>query len=134
MAEAGETTVIGSDTHLKGELLFEKTARISGKVDGKITGKGDLHVSDGAICRADVAAGSVHVDGTIEGNIQARETLKLNAKGTVRGDIVAAKMVMAEGASFFGQCAVGADAQKQAAKAGEPASAPVPQSATAAKR
>ena len=116
MAEsnAGETTIIGADAHLKGELSFERTATLNGKFDGQINGKGDLHISENALCKADVHAGSVHIDGTIEGNLQARDTVRLNNKGTVRGDVVAAKMIMAEGASFTGHLSVGPEAAKKA--------------------
>ena len=113
MAENSEVTVVGTDSHFKGELNFERTARITGKFDGKISGKGELHVGDNALCKADVNTGSVNVDGTVEGNVQAKEVVRLNSKGVVRGDIVAGKMVMAEGASFYGQCAVGANSTGQ---------------------
>jgi len=116
MAEpAKDTTVIGSDTHVKGELTFKSGVRLMGTFEGRISGDGELQVSDGANCRADVESASVVVDGTVEGNLHARDKLQLNAKGVVKGDIVAGKMVMTEGASFFGQCAVGPDAVKGAA-------------------
>ncbi|MEM9251185.1 MAG: polymer-forming cytoskeletal protein [Planctomycetota bacterium] len=114
----GDTTVVGADSHFKGELSFESTARINGKFDGQITGKGELHVNQNALCKADVHAGGVQVDGRVEGNLQAKDTVRLNANGAVKGDITAAKMVMAEGAAFYGMCAVGPDAQQQAAKSG----------------
>ena len=109
MAETGDTTVVGADSHFKGELTFERTARINGKFDGKITGKGELQVSQNAQCKADVDAAGVQVDGLVEGNLNAKDTVKLNGSGVVRGDITAAKMVMSEGASFHGMCAVGSD-------------------------
>jgi len=115
MAEQGDMTIVGSDSHFKGELVFEKQARINGRFDGKITGKGELQVSQNAQCKADLELSAAQIDGTVEGNVQARDTVRLNGSGTVKGDITAAKMVMSEGASFFGMCAVGADAQKQAA-------------------
>lgn len=108
MAE-GETTIVGADSHFKGELTFEQTAKINGKFDGTITGKGELQVSQNALCKADVHAGGVAVDGRIEGNVKAGNTVKLNGSGVVKGDITAAKMVMQEGASFYGMCAVGPD-------------------------
>ncbi|MEM1446399.1 MAG: polymer-forming cytoskeletal protein [Planctomycetota bacterium] len=108
----GETTVVGADSHFKGELMFEKTAKIIGKFDGKITGKGELQVVNNATCQADVEAATANIDGTIEGNVTANDTVRLNANGVVKGDITAAKMVMAEGASFYGMCAVGPDAKK----------------------
>ncbi len=112
MAESGETTVVGADSHFKGELMFEKTAKIIGRFDGKIAGKGELLVAQNAQCKADVEANSAQVDGTVEGNVAMNDTVRLNANGVVRGDITAAKMVMAEGASFYGMCNVGPDAKR----------------------
>ncbi|MFN3167506.1 MAG: polymer-forming cytoskeletal protein [Phycisphaeraceae bacterium] len=111
----GETTIVGADSHFKGELSFERTAKINGKFDGTITGKGELQVSQNALCKADVSAGAVAVDGRIEGNVKAGDTVKLNGSGVVKGDITAAKMVMQEGASFYGVCAVGPDAGSSSA-------------------
>ena len=124
MAESGDTTVVGADSHFKGELSFERTARINGKFDGKITGKGELQVSQNAICKADIEAAGVQVDGLIEGNLNAKDTVKLNSSGVVRGDITAAKMVMTEGASFHGMCAVGSDSGKPASAPGQPSGQP----------
>ncbi len=123
MAESGDTTVVGADSHFKGELTFERVAKINGKFDGKITGKGELQVSQNAQCKADVDATGVQVDGLIEGNLLAKDTVKLNGSGVVRGDITAAKMVMTEGASFHGMCAVGPDSGRASSPApSQPAS------------
>lgn len=114
MAEQdGEMTIIGADTHIEGKMRFQKGAKINGKFDGDITGPGELRVSNAAMCRANVEAGSVSVDGTIEGNVNAKDRVALNNGGRVKGDIVAAKMVMAEGASLYGQVAIGPDAAQQ---------------------
>ncbi len=122
MADTGETTVVGADSHFKGELTFERTAKIIGRFDGKITGNGILNVAQNAQCKADVTASGVQVDGNIEGNLACKDTVKLNGSGVVRGDITAAKMVMAEGAAFYGMCNVGPDSAKQpAGRGGSPA-------------
>ncbi len=109
MAE-GDMTIVGSDSHFKGELTFDSTAKINGKFDGQINGKGELLVTNNALCKADVNVGAAQVDGKVEGNLTAKDTIKLNANGSVKGDITAAKMAMAEGSSFYGMCAVGPDA------------------------
>lgn len=111
-----EITIVGSDSHFKGELTFERTAKINGKFDGTINGKGELQVSQNALCNASVQAGAVSVDGRVEGNVQANDTVRLNGSGVVKGDITAAKMVMQEGASFYGVCAVGPDAAQAASR------------------
>jgi cytoskeletal protein CcmA (bactofilin family) len=109
---SNEVTVIGGDTHIKGEITFQKTMRVVGTVEGSIQGEGELQVAKGAACKAQVDSSRLVVDGIIEGNVVARETVQLNASGVVKGDIVAGKMIMTEGASFFGQCSVGLEAVK----------------------
>lgn len=105
-------TVIGPDTHIKGELSFDTTARILGKVEGKVTSKGELQIGDGASCKAALEAGRVVIDGIVEGNVTARERIQLNAKARVVGDLVANTLVVADGASFVGHCRVGTDATR----------------------
>jgi len=117
MAEtSNQTTLIASDTHITGQMSFERSARIVGKFDGKITAKGELQVADGAVCKAEVEAQTVTIDGEVQGNVVAREKVQLNAKARVSGDITAEKLVVAEGASFFGNCSVGPEAVKGAKK------------------
>ncbi|MHC5211716.1 MAG: bactofilin family protein [Planctomycetota bacterium] len=109
-----EATVIGNDTHIKGEMTFKKSVRLVGSFEGKVTGDGELQIAENAKCKADIESPAVVIDGTLEGNLIAKDKVRLNAKGVIRGDIVAGKMVMSEGATFFGQCAIGADAVKEA--------------------
>lgn len=123
MAEGNELTVIGADSHFEGKLRFERAAKVNGRFDGEIVGKGELTVAQSAECKASVSAGAIAVDGRIEGNVQAGDTVRLNSTGVVKGDITAAKMVMQEGASFYGMCSVGPDAQKLAGAA-KPATPP----------
>lgn len=121
MADTGtEPTVIGNDIHIKGEMTFQKTVRLTGTFEGSITGQGELQISKGAACKANVDAAAVVVDGIVEGNLVAKEKVQLNSSGVVRGDIVAGQMVMTEGASFFGQCSVGPEAVKSAGKTEAP--------------
>lgn len=124
------TTVIGPDTHIKGEMVFDSSARILGTFEGRITAKGEVEIGEGAACKAAIEATTVIVDGTVEGDITAIERAQLNVKARVVGDIVATTLVVAEGAGFIGHCRVGADALKNAQTRPEPA----PQTEPAARR
>lgn len=115
MAEMNRTTtVIGPDTHIKGEMVFDSTARILGTFEGRVVAKGEIQIGEGAACKAAVEGATVIVDGLIEGDVLARERVQLNSKARVVGDIVAATLVVSEGASFTGHCRVGSDASKGA--------------------
>lgn len=107
-----ELTVIGADTRIKGEMFFDKSARILGKFEGRIAAKGEVQVGQGAVCQAAVEAERVIVDGAVEGPIVARERLTLTANATVRGDLTAGTLVVAEGATFVGNCNVGPRAKE----------------------
>ncbi|MHC4137484.1 MAG: bactofilin family protein [Planctomycetota bacterium] len=111
------TTVIGPDAVFKGELSFEKGVRVDGKIEGKITTKGHLGVSQGGKLQADVAAGNIIVEGQVTGNLNASDRVELRKTARLKGDIRASKLLVAEGAAFIGQCQVGPDAGAGAAPA-----------------
>ncbi len=132
MAEShnGET-IIGPDVMIKGEMSIENRARILGRFEGTIRSKGQVEVADKATCKAVVEAGTVQVDGTVEGNITATERVQLNATARVTGDVVAAKLVVTEGASFTGHVTVGPNALKGRAAGLSAADGPRTSTATA---
>jgi cytoskeletal protein CcmA (bactofilin family) len=107
-------TIIGADAVFKGELAFEKGVRVDGRVEGKITTKGHLGVSQGGKLQADVTAGNIIVEGQVTGNLQASDRVELRKSARLKGDITAAKLLVMEGAAFQGHCSVGPDAGKAA--------------------
>lgn len=105
-----QITVIGQDTHIKGEMAFDRTARILGGFEGRITSKGEVQVGHTATCKAAIEAETVVVDGAVEGDVTARDRITLNTNANIQGDLTAATLVVAEGATFHGQCRVGPQA------------------------
>ncbi|GAB4554722.1 MAG: hypothetical protein Tsb0013_17400 [Phycisphaerales bacterium] len=101
------TTIIAADAHFKGEMTFEGSAKVLGTFDGTITSKGEMAVGKGATCNANVHAGRIVVDGTVNGDLQGDELIELNAGAKVTGDITAGNLVVVEGASFEGHVRVG---------------------------
>lgn len=115
MAEANPNmTIISADTHVRGELLIQNAGMILGTVEGKVISQGRVHIGEGAVCKSSVEGVAIVIDGTVEGNVLARERLELNTTARIKGDIVAAKLIVAEGASFAGNCSVGSEAVKNA--------------------
>ena len=113
MGDGGnQVTVIGADTSIKGEMSFESSARVLGRVEGSISAKGELQVAEGGACKADIKASRVMIDGQVEGNVTATDRLELSPKARLTGDIIASKLVVAEGASFSGHCQVGPQAHE----------------------
>lgn len=120
-------TVIGSDASFKGELTFEGGMRIDGRFEGKLDSKGRLTIGKNAQVAGEVAVGQVSIEGTLKGNAAAAERIELTSTAQVLGDVRAPRLVVAEGATFVGNCHVSPDALKTAAApvAQAPAQAPV---------
>lgn len=125
MAEGqSNETIIGADTIIKGDMTVESRARILGVFEGTIRAKGHIQVADKGRCKASVEAGLIHVDGVVEGNMTAKDKVELNASAKVKGDLVAPKLVVAEGAAFTGHVNVGPDAAKGGASGAAGGGAP----------
>lgn len=118
-AEATSTTVIAADTVIRGEVTFANSAQVMGRVEGRISSPGHLVIGQGAECKASVQAGTLVVDGLVEGDVIATERLELNSSAMIKGDVIATKLVVSEGASFTGHCIIGAEATKKALAASQ---------------
>lgn len=101
------STVLGPDAHFKGELEFEKGARLLGTFEGQIQTKGEFIVADGAKLSGEVRAANIRLDGSVKGNLQASEKIHLSASAKLEGDLHTTRLEVADGAVFVGQCHVG---------------------------
>ncbi len=105
------TTIIGKDAAIKGEITFDNGVRVDGRIEGKINSTGLLAISKGGkVEAAEVQAGNIVVEGEVVGNLRATERIELRQSARLKGDLWAAKLLVAEGATFTGQCHVGKDA------------------------
>jgi cytoskeletal protein CcmA (bactofilin family) len=94
---------IGQSIHIKGELTGNEDLTIEGKVEGKVFLK-DHNLTVGANGKliAETTAKTVMVLGEVTGNITADDKVEVAATGTMRGDIHAPRVVLADGAKFKG--------------------------------
>ena len=100
-------TILGADAKFKGDLSFDSTAKLVGSFEGAIKGKGKIFIADGSNCKASVSAKEVAVEGHIQGDVQATERVEIMPSGRITGDIIAARMSMADGASIDGHVQIG---------------------------
>jgi cytoskeletal protein CcmA (bactofilin family) len=101
MADGGADfpTTLGADANFKGQLQFEKGARLLGKFEGEVTTKGEFVIAEGADFSGEARAGNVRVEGGVKGNLNANGKIQLTASARLEGDITAARLEVAEGAA-----------------------------------
>jgi len=94
---------IGQDTEIEGSIRSTETIRIDGRIRGGLTAESVIIGEHGQIL-GDINANKVVVGGKVKGNISASAVLELTPKSTVVGDIRTSKLIIADGASFEGNC------------------------------
>ncbi len=94
----------GSQLH--GELRFENSFRVDGKVTGNIVSTGDLVVGNGGEIDADVKVGRIFVNGVVRGSVTASQQVQIAAGGKVFADLETPSLVIDGGAHFEGHCSM----------------------------
>ena len=100
-------SLIGATTRIEGNVFFSGGLRVDGAVRGNVGGLPDqpatLVVSEQARIDGEVQAAHVVVNGTINGPVDARETLELQAGSRVKGDIHYKSIEIHQGAVIEGR-------------------------------
>ena len=94
---------IGKSVIIKGELSGSEDLTIEGQVEGKIELRQNvLTIGPNAKIKAQVAAKTIVVEGSVQGNVMATERVEIRDKGSVEGDLAAPRVAIADGAHFRG--------------------------------
>ncbi len=104
---AGELNgILDSGSHLTGELHFEQTFRVDGRITGKVISNGDLVVGERGEIEGEILVGRAFIAGTVRGRIETRRRLEISAGGRVFADLVTPALLIEDGARFEGKCAM----------------------------
>lgn len=101
------TTVLGSDAELDGTLSFQEGLKVDGIFTGELKTNGLFVVGKkGEVTAEQVKAGTIVVEGKINGNVFADGKVEIRSTGQLFGDVTANKLTIHEGATFVGKCEV----------------------------
>lgn len=95
---------MGKTVEIKGNVAFEGSGRIDGKVEGKITVKGSLILGEGAMISSEIEGDTVVVGGKVNGKITAHQKVQLLKTSVFTGDINTPSLLIEDGAQFNGSC------------------------------
>ncbi|OQW95936.1 MAG: hypothetical protein BWK77_06655, partial [Verrucomicrobia bacterium A1] len=117
-------TVIAADAEIIGTVKSSGTVRIDGKLDGELHCEKDAVVGKSAIVKGNLNVNSAIVEGTVNGNIVARDRVELKSSAKISGDLKAKRLVVEDGVAFVGRSEVSASgAPVPAAPTAPPAAA-----------
>ena len=94
--------IIGEGATIKGEIIEENEITVNGAVDGDIQCK-DLIVGKTGSIKGKIKADTLYVEGSIEGEINVKELLKLMSSSYVSGKITYGSLQINEGGKLVGE-------------------------------
>lgn len=100
--------MLGQGTTIEGNIKTEGDIRIDGKVIGDVQVNSKLAIGETGIIQGNVQCKNASIEGRLKGNIQVSELVFLRKTAIIDGDLVAAKLVVEEGAKINGKCTMGA--------------------------
>jgi len=105
VARSGElNALLGKGSEFEGKLTFEGQVRVEGKFSGQIMTKDTLIIGEGARVSAEIIAGTVIVNGWLEGNIKASQLIELHQPGRIKGNLETPALAIDKGVVFEGSC------------------------------
>ena len=94
--------IIGEGATIKGEIIEENEITVNGSVDGDIQCKNLIVGKTGSI-KGKIKADTLYVEGSIEGEINVKELLKLMSSSYVSGKMSYGSLQINEGGKLLGE-------------------------------
>jgi cytoskeletal protein CcmA (bactofilin family) len=129
-------TSIGAGLKIRGELSGTSDLFIDGDVQGKITlNNSRVTVGSNGRVQADIEAKDIVVEGTVQGNLAASQSIRLGSSSKVEGGVLTPRISIEEGARLRGKVEMSRAGEGKSAKStgssNQPAAAPAYKTASA---
>jgi cytoskeletal protein CcmA (bactofilin family) len=113
---ARETSRLGPNLHVKGEISGQEPLHVDGSLEGLIQLDGaKLTVGASAKLTADIVASEIVVNGSVKGNLQAHDRIDIKKDSSVVGGLTAPAIKIEDGAYLKGSIDIVHKAPKRAA-------------------
>lgn len=99
-------TRISENTKINGFIETTGVLKINGTLKGGIREASVVVIGNTGIVEGDINSPCVKNSGKVKGNIFSESTLELLPGSVLDGDIETAKLLIAEGAYFYGSCSM----------------------------
>src|SRR5258708_36799523 len=114
-------SILGPTLYFKGDLYAEEDLLIQGRVEGSISHTQRLTVGVQGTVKANIRAQLIIVEGTVDGDLQAENSVFVKETAKVCGNIYSPTVSIIEGANFSGS--IDMDGKKAGQLLGKPDSA-----------
>jgi cytoskeletal protein CcmA (bactofilin family) len=120
----GTPSTIGPGLKIKGDITGDCHLVVEGEAQGKIRlSDGRVTVGANGRVNADIEAPEIQIEGSVQGNLRARDTVSLGPSSQVQGSVLARRIRIEDGARFRGKVEMTRPGGGSDASSAEPANA-----------
>ena len=94
---------LDAGSHVVGELRFQETFRVDGRLEGSILSEGKLVVGENGHVEGEIQVRQVYIAGVVRGTIREAHRVEIGATGKVYGDLQTESLILEDGAFFQGR-------------------------------
>jgi len=105
--DSEEITIISHGVKVEGKVSSNGSIRLDGTIQGDINCQGNVTIGESGEVFGKVNGQSISIGGKVEGIINAKEKLMLEAKANLKGDVFTKILVIEAGARFDGKSNMG---------------------------
>jgi cytoskeletal protein CcmA (bactofilin family) len=99
-------TLIGQHTELRGDIVYKGGLHVDGRIKGNVIAENEsstiLVLSEGGSIEGEVKVPYIVINGTVNGDLHAQQSVELGAKARINGNVYYNKIEMAMGAEVNG--------------------------------
>ena len=106
MENSAPQSVIAADVEITGTIKSTGSVRIDGKLDGELNCTGDTIVGKTATVKGNLNINSAVIEGTINGNVTAKDRIEMKSSARMTGDIKSKRLSVEDGVTFIGRSEV----------------------------
>ena len=96
------TLIIGEEANITGTIKEKNEISVQGIVDGEIECK-DLRVGKSGNLKGKIKAETLHIEGTVEGEVIIKGLLKIKSSGSASGKMTYGSLHVDEGGKLIGE-------------------------------
>jgi cytoskeletal protein CcmA (bactofilin family) len=106
MENSATQSIIAEDVEITGTVKSTGAVRVDGKLDGELNCNGDAVIGKSATIKGNINVNSATIEGTINGNVIAKDRIEMKSTARVTGDIRSKRLSVEDGVTFIGRSEV----------------------------
>ena len=99
-------SVISTEVEITGTIKSSGSVRIDGKLEGELHCSGDAVIGKSAQIKGNLVVNSASIEGTVLGNVTAKDRIEMKSTARLTGDIRAKRLSVEDGVTFIGRSEV----------------------------